>query len=98
MGEDPQLDLRVVGRQEPPARPARDERLADLAAFLGAHRDVLEVRVARAEPAGRGDALVERGVDPAVLGMHQRRQRVEVGALELGELAMLEQQGREAGA
>ena len=39
--------------------------------------------IARAEPAGRGDALVERGVDPAVLGMHQRRQRVEVGALEL---------------
>ena len=93
MGEDPQLDLRVVGRQEPPARPARDERLADLAAVLGADRDVLQVGVARAQPAGRRDALVERGVDPAVLGMHKLGQRVQVGALELRELAMLQQQG-----
>ena len=47
---------------------------------------------------GRRHALVERGVDPAVLGMHQLRQRIEIGALELGELAMLDQQGRAAGA
>ncbi len=89
MGQDPQLDLRIIGRQEQPARPARDERLADLAAFLGADRDILQVGVARAQPAGRRDALVERGVDPAVLGMHELGQRVEVRALELGELTML---------
>ncbi len=98
MGQDPQLDLRVIGRQELPARAARDERLADLAALLGADRDVLEVRVARAEPAGRRDALVERGVDPAVVGMHQLGQGVEISALELGELAMLQEQGRAADA
>ena len=89
MGQNPQLDLRVVGRQERPARAARDERLADLAPVLGPDRDVLEVGVARAEPAGRRHALVERGVDPAVRGMHEPGQRVEIGALELGKLAML---------
>ena len=93
MGEDPQLDLRIIGRQEQPAGPARDERLADLAAVLGAHRDILQVGVARAQPAGRGDALVERGVNAAVLGMHEPGERIEVGALELRELAMLQQQG-----
>ena len=92
VGEHPQLDLRVVGRREQPARLPRNERLADLPALLGAHRDVLEVRVARAEPAGRRDALVERGMNAAVLGMDQLGQSVEVGALELGELAMLDQE------
>ena len=89
MSEDPQLDLRVVGRQEQPAGLARDERLADLAAVLGADRNILEVGVARAQPAGRRDALIERRVNAAVLGMHQLGECVQVGALELRELAML---------
>ena len=93
MREDPQLDLRIIGRQELPAGLARDERLADLAAVLGAHRDILQVGVARAQPPGRGDALVERGVNPAVVGMHEPGQRVQVRALELRELAMLQEQG-----
>ncbi len=94
MSENPQLDLRVIGRQEPPAGPARDECLADLTAVLGADRDILQVGVARAQPAGRGDALIERRVNSAVLGMHQTGERVEVGALELRELAMPQKQGR----
>ncbi|CAM5321942.1 hypothetical protein RLIN73S_06476 [Rhodanobacter lindaniclasticus] len=44
VGHDAQFDLRIVRRHHLPAR-RRDERLADAPAFLGAHRDVLQVRV-----------------------------------------------------
>ena len=64
--EDPQLDLRVVGREQPVALLG-DERRADLAAELGADRDRLQVRVGGREPAGRGDRLVERRVQPPVV-------------------------------
>src|SRR2546430_7658349 len=53
VGQQTQLDLRIVGRQQkPPSR--RDERLANFAAVFGADRDVLPVRVAGAEPARGG--------------------------------------------
>ena len=92
VGQDPQLDLRIVGCQEPPALPGH-EGLADLLALLGAHRNVLQVGVAGAQPSRGRHALVERGMDPAVLGMDQGRQRIEISALELRELAMLQEQG-----
>ena len=44
LGEQPQLDLRIVGRDQLVAR-RRHEGAADLAAFLGADRDVLQVRL-----------------------------------------------------
>ena len=44
VGEDPQLDLRVVGRDQRGALLG-DEAAADLAPELRADRDVLEVRV-----------------------------------------------------
>ena len=59
---DPKLDLRVVGGEQLEAR-RRDERLADAAAFGGADRNVLQVRVGRRQPARRGDGLVVRRVD-----------------------------------
>ena len=64
--------------------------MADLAAFLRAHRDVLQVGVGRGEAAGRGTRHVIRGVHPVGLGIELAHQRVGVGALELGELAMLQ--------
>ena len=90
VGEDAQLDLRVVGGEQLPAGLAGDEGRADFAAFLGADRDVLQVRVAGAEPAGGGDDLVERRVDAARFGVDHRRQRVDVRVLELRELAVLD--------
>ena len=66
--EHAQLDLRVVGRDQHVAGLG-DERAPDLAADLGADRDVLQVRIAAAQPAGRGDRLVEAGVDAAGLGL-----------------------------
>ena len=46
VGEDPELDLGVVGGDEAPAGLGH-EGLTDPPAELGADRDVLEVRVAR---------------------------------------------------
>ena len=65
--EHPQLDLRVVGGEEPPA-VVGDERLAHLAAVGGAHRHVLEVRRLARDPSGRGVGLLERRVDAPVGG------------------------------
>jgi hypothetical protein len=48
VGEDPELDLRVVGRHEAVAR-RRDERRPDAATLLGADRDVLQVRIGAGE-------------------------------------------------
>ena len=56
--EDPQLDLRVVGREQPEARLG-DEGAADLAPELGADGDRLQVRIRGREPPRRGDGLVE---------------------------------------
>ena len=59
--EHAQLDLRVVGGdQHVPA--VGDERAPDLPAELGANRNVLQVGIAAAQPAGRRDRLVEAGV------------------------------------
>src|SRR3546814_6143714 len=48
---EPQLDLRIIGGDDDVAR-FRHEGVADLAADLGADRDVLEVRVGRTQPPG----------------------------------------------
>src|SRR5213596_1836540 len=65
--QDAQLDLRVVGREQLVPRLG-DERGADLAPELGADRDRLQVRARRREAPGRGHGLVDRRVQPAVLG------------------------------
>ena len=85
--EQPQLDLRVVGRHEQLARRERHERLADLAAELRTHGDVLQVRVRRGQAAGRRDRLVEARVHAPVAGAHAR-QGIDVGGLDLGKLAV----------
>ena len=86
VGEHPQLDLAVVGREQAGALLG-DEAGAHGAADLGPDRDVLQVRVGAREPPGRRRRLVEGRVDAARGGVDQVRQRVEVGVLELGQLA-----------
>ena len=95
VGQHAQLDLRVVGRQQLPARLARQERRANLAAALGAHRNVLQVRIVRAEPARGRHHLVERRVHAAGLRMHHLRQGVDVRVLQLGVLPILDDLGRQ---
>ena len=83
---DPHLDLAVVGGHQLGVALADDERVADPPAGLGADRDVLQVRLGRRQPAGGGDGLVERGVNPAV-GGHRLQQPVD-GDLEPGGVAV----------
>ena len=64
MGEQAQLDLGVVGRDELVSFLG-DEAGPDLTPQLGANGDVLEVRVVGGQPAGGGCRLVEGGVQPA---------------------------------
>src|SRR3989304_5862251 len=54
----------------------------------GADGDVLEVRVARGEAAGGRARLIELRVQPVRLRVDQRWQRVQVGGLQLRQLAV----------
>ena len=56
VGEQAQLDLRVVDGEQLVALLGH-EGAADLAALLGAHRDVLQIGIGRGEPAGGRDAM-----------------------------------------
>ena len=87
--EHAQLDLRVVGRDQHVTRIG-DEGAANLPADLGADRDVLQVRIAAAQASGRGHRLADLRVHAAGLRIHQRRQRVDVGALQLRQAAPVE--------
>ena len=69
-----------------------NERVPDLASDVGPDRNVLEVRIAAAQAPGRGDRLVEAGVDAARVGMNERRKRVDVGALQFLKAPPLEDQ------
>ncbi len=89
MRKNAELYLRIVCAQDEVPR-RRDERSADGASELGADRDVLEVGIARREPPGRGDRLIEPRVDAPRGGVHALRQRVDVRSFELVELAIRE--------
>src|SRR5262249_43992678 len=89
MREEPELDLGIVGGEELPVVGSRKEREPDLLPGFRADRDVLQVRVAGREPAGRGDGLIERGMDPAGLA-HVMGKRQDVGWDQLAHGAVLE--------
>src|SRR5690606_1159540 len=92
--EHAQLDLRVV-RADEHATSWRPEGAPYLTAGLRAHGDVLDVRLARRQPAGSRARLVERGVEPAGRGRQVAGERLNVGAQELRQLAVLEQRLRQ---
>ena len=91
---DAQLDLRVVRGDDLPAL-RRDERLADAPAFLGADRDVLQVRIGRRQPPGRRDRLVVAGVHAAGARIDDLRQLLGVGRAQLRQAAVIEDQARQ---
>ncbi|CRI63432.1 hypothetical protein THIOKS11320081 [Thiocapsa sp. KS1] len=94
MRHDPQLDLRVVGGEQEVSRLG-DEGAADPATLVGADRDVLQIRVAGGEPAGRGHGLMVRGMDPAGVRVDHLTQLVGVGGFQLREAAVLQDQIRQ---
>ena len=68
---------------------------ADLAALRGADRDVLQVRLGRGQPAGRGRGQRIGGVDAPGLGMDVAGQRVGVGRFQLGQLPPVDDLARQ---
>ncbi|MNL77398.1 hypothetical protein D3C87_2035640 [compost metagenome] len=65
MRQYPQFDLRIIRRQNRPARFRGYKNFADFAAFLQPDRDILQVRELAAQPSGRGNRLAIEGVDLA---------------------------------
>jgi hypothetical protein len=61
------------------------------AAFLGAHGDVLQVRIFAADPPGDGSSLVVGSMD-ATFGIDQSGQRIDVSAFELFQRAPVHDQ------
>jgi len=94
VGQHPQFDLRVVRRDDAPAR-RRDEGLPDALPFQGADRDVLQVGVAAGQPPGGRHRLVVGCVHPSRLAADQEGQRVDVGGLEFGHAAIGQDFGRQ---
>src|SRR5438034_5552025 len=75
MGQEAQLDLGIVGREEHGAGRS-DEGAADGLAARGTHGDVLQVRVGGGEPSRGGPGLIETRMDAPGLGVDESRQRV----------------------
>ena len=90
VGQDPQLDLAVVGRHERHVGGARHDGAPDPAAQRRPDRDVLEVRVGGGEPPGGGHRLVERRVQAPIVG-EQLRQGRDVRAAKLRVEAPVQQ-------
>ena len=94
MGGEAELDLGIIHREQLMAGLG-DEGAADLAALLRAHRDVLEIGIVGGDPPRRCGGEREGGMDPAGRGIDLRHQRVGISALELGELAPIEDPQRQ---
>src|SRR3546814_4506712 len=94
MRRQPQFDLAiVVGKDDMAGRG--DESVADLAAGLGADRDILEVGIGRRQPPGlRADEAVAC-VDAAGGRIDLLLQRVGIGRLELRKLTPFEDLARD---
>src|SRR6185312_546598 len=92
-GQQPQLNLRVVSREQNTSGLG-NERGANLATQLRANGNILQVWIDGREPARRRSRLVERGMETLGSGIQQQRQRVHVCALELGVLAVVQNQAR----
>ena len=85
-GRYPQLDLVVVGHEQPPPLLG-EERPPESAAFLGPDRDVVQVWFLGRQPTRAGDGLMEGGVDPTV-GRDGGEERLAIGRAELLDLAV----------
>lgn len=90
MREHPQLDLRVVGCQDRPARLGGHEYFADFAALLQPDRNILQIRELAAQPSGRRDRLTVEGVHFARRRGNFLQKPFHVGGLQLCERAVLQ--------
>ena len=89
MRQNPQLDLRIIRRQQP-AVLVGDKCPPDFLAEVGADRYVLQIRIATAQPPRRGNSLVVRRMHPPGLFVNLQRQRVDVGRLQFRQLTVID--------
>jgi hypothetical protein len=88
MRKDAQLNLTVIGCHK--SMPwLRNKRVPNLSPQLRSYRDVLQIWIYAAQPTSRGDRLLEGCVDATVC-LHKLRQRLNIGALQLGHGTPLE--------
>ena len=91
MGQEAQLDLGIVGRDQHRAGRG-DEGTANGLAARRAHGDVLQVRVRGRQPSRGRPGLIEARVDAPGHRVDERRQGIDVGGFELRQLAVFDQQ------
>src|SRR5277367_3375603 len=84
--EDAQLDLRVI-RGEKQGTGRGNESRANFASELRTDRNILQVRVGRAEPPSHRAGLAKTRVQAAGPGMNQPRKHVGIVRLQFGQLA-----------
>src|SRR6185503_18724108 len=72
VGQQPQLNLRVVSREQNTSGLG-NERGANLASQLRANGNILQVWIDGREPARRRSRLVERGMETLGSGIQQQR-------------------------
>ena len=89
VGEQAEFDLRVIGGEQDVARLG-DEGGADAASEFGADGNILQIRIGGRKAAGGGSGLAEGSVQASGGGIDERGQSVDVGGLQLGELAVVE--------
>ena len=89
MRHDAQFDLRIVGGEKEFAGFG-NECAAYLAPLVVANGNVLQIGVARTEPSGGGNRLVERGMYLSRAGIYQLGQGIDVGAEQLAQSAIFE--------
>ena len=87
MGHYSQLYLRVVRTEKYVAR-FRNKRFPNLASVFPAHRNILQVRVARRQAPRRRNRLIKRRVQVSRLRIHEFGQGFHIRAQQLLESAM----------
>jgi hypothetical protein len=91
MSHHPELDLGIIRDEKDPSRSGHESGPNRLAPS-GADRDILKIGLGRTEPSSGGPRLVEAGVNAASLAVDPLRQGIDVGALELLQLSVLQDQ------
>ena len=89
-GQDPQLYLRIIAAHQPVKAIPGHKDAADLFALLCTRRDVLQIGVCARKPACNRHRLLKMRVDAPCLRVDQGTQAVQIGALQLGQLAVLQ--------
>ena len=90
MCEHAQFDLRIIRVNQDVIFVRCDKHAAQFAAKLGADRNILQVRVGRGQTSGGGHGLLKMRVNTSVHRADDLEKSLNVGAFQLGQLAVLE--------